>query len=570
MTKQAELLPAWTHPQNDQPPIYGDGEKFRPNGEHWIDPADDNAIYISNGSGHFEGLNGKCVREHPGHTLSLEIPKPHSDEYARYLALELHCWVVGKEELTTEWLKSELIARGIKFSTCRIGLKRWKTAREEIMSVDGLTQEIYDEIEAMIQTVQDKRQELNAQWSKEQRAKFRGLDWQQETQEQQIDMTERRDLVKEWQGAFELARKHGIPDDKVHALWKQTAFSDEATALTEQNMDMLYKFIRNEIEVKEAHENARRVAANIAIVPSAPLVTTAQPMTQAYGDAGLDAVSHDLAQNQAVATAQVETEQEQPLDEVRLEEKAEEATNTAGPEIIEITGYKINKETGEIVEIDPTVVQELIGPVPQEMRQGDTFVIQDEQSARWLIKRIRNKQRQVEEAERELKELKNQVEVLKKRRFNEIKGIRFVYGAQLAQWAKAQLPIIKSGDKKGQLRTKSLVFTEGTLKFKETGGAKCISKDQFESWWMNLPEPEKQMYPHKVTYAMLLPHVASCLNNGIEIPGFIKEDINPVGDWEITVSTPRKSKKNSKIVDLVDEAEEEMEEQAEEAEHEAA
>lgn len=532
MTKQAELLPAWMHPQNHQPPEYGDGERFRPNGEQWLDPADDNAIYVSNGYGYFEGCNGKSVREHPSHTLSLVIPEPHNVEYARYVSLDLHCWVVGRDELPTEWLRNELVGRGIQFNTCRIGLKNRKSAREEVISVHGLTAEIHEEIEAIIQEVLSRRQQQNAQWSKEQRLKFRQIDLQQIQEEQQMDMTEKRDLVKEWQGAFELARKHGISDDRVRYLWKQTASSDEAASLTDENMDMLYKLLQNEIEVKEAHEN---IAKETKETPTA---------------------ESELAN----------TTEQMPVEEVNKEE----ALKDPMPDTTEINGYTINKETGEIVDIDPDVVQELVGPVPQEMRQGNTFIIQDELSARWLIKRIRHRQREIEEAERELKELKNQVEVLKKRKLNEIKGIRFVYGNQLVEWAKSQLPIIKSGDKKGQFRGKSLVFTEGTLKFKETGGAKCIDKDKFESWWADLPESEKQMYPHKVTYAMLLSHVASCLNNGIEIPGFVNESTNPVGDWEITVSVPRKSKKGTKTSELTEEADEEIKEDIQETEHEAA
>ena len=121
MTKQAELLPAWMHPQNNMPPVYGDGECFRPVNEHWLDPADDNAIYIANGYGYFEGLNGKCVREHPSHTLSLIVPKPHSEEYSRYISLELHCWVLGDEDMNKIWLQNELLTRDVNINTCRIG-----------------------------------------------------------------------------------------------------------------------------------------------------------------------------------------------------------------------------------------------------------------------------------------------------------------------------------------------------------------------------------------------------------------------------------------------------------------
>lgn len=564
MPKQAELLPAWMHPDNGQTPKPADGERFRPSDEHWLDSADDNASYIANGHGYFEGFNGKVVREHPGHTLSLVVSESYKNEYELYASLNTNCWATNIEELSANWLKLELEKRGVKFSTCRIGLKTWKTAREEITAVEGLTQEIHDEVHGLIQIELDKKQEQQIQWSKEQRLKYRGFGDLPKKEEQKIEMIEARDLVKEWKGAFELARERGIPDERVQALFRQTAFSGETPELSNDTMDLLYRYIRNEIEVKETQERSRQLAQTKVEPPLPPVVEPAP--CQASGDAGLDAISRDTA-TVAELTVPVDTNISiEATGSITINANAADAIDintlqsiSAESEIIEVDGYKINKETGEIIDVDPTVAQELIGPIPQEIRKGETFTVHDEASARWLIKRIRSKQREIEEAERELKELKNQVDVIRNRRQNEIKGMRFVYGRDLADWCKSQLPLVKSGQKKGQFRSKSLVFTEGTLKFSETGGAICIDKHKFNYWWQNLSDAERQLYPHKVTCMMLNNHIEQCLNDDIEIPGYVKKDIDPIGDWDVTTSVPRKSKKGAKVKEVAEEIEEETE-----------
>ena len=210
------------------------------------------------------------------------------------------------------------------------------------MAVTGLTTEIYNEIEALIQQAQTKRQEHNAQWSKEQRLKYREVSLSHLEQEQQINMTNKRDLITDWQTAFELARKHGIPDDRVHALWKQTASPGDEPALTEDNMDLLHKFILNEIEVKQAQENTQIVRADNSNIE--------QSTTDKTTISG-DVQDNPNGNNQA----------DEPLEQSSV------------ADIEEVDGYKINKNTGEIVSIDSDAAQEIIGPMPQEMRQGTSF-----------------------------------------------------------------------------------------------------------------------------------------------------------------------------------------------------
>jgi hypothetical protein len=556
--RQAQKLPAYLHPENGLAPAPAEGKGFIPAGMAFVDPSDGSAYY-SNGAGFFEGINLKCVREHPGHTLlpireeNCELGYGHLNRLLNDARDAVAAAELGKkveEEIDMRWIQQRLDARHVNYVRNKVPGSTDKHPFYVMAVLFGYTKEMDDAIRLDIADWIKKRQEkrdLDKQTRKDDREWMRTA----ADREMQAKMQEEKQakLKARYQEIYQIAIDAGISNDRFAALFKQTADPGKEVELTEESLALLEQFISNEIDVQQAKQE-------MAPAPAKELSPAAAPAAKT--EALETAATEMAAERQAAAPQDPVAETAVPESAQQPEKEAEEA-QVIPETYVDEDGCVRYKESGDYVDLPIDRVSSILEDAPEGIEETapQKFTINTEDAACWYVRKIRRNQRTLEQAKAELKEAQNAVKTIESRTSSDNAGLRYTLGASFITFLKGLLT-----NSKGVMRKKSHVFgIDGVAKLVETGGLFCYDQAKFKAWWAEMQTPEKDaeraMYEHKTSFTMSETQIEANIRAELEIPGYSLRPVVENGDFQVTAPTaPRKSKaKAGEPADSNDEAE---------------
>lgn len=437
-------------------------------------------------------------------------------------------------------------------------------------------------------------------------------------QQRELEMKAKdEELQVTYTALFEKATAAGITDERFGALLKQTAAPGADPSLSDETLALLSSYIDNEIQVIAAKAEVKEKAA-VALKETFPVVAGIEikndtmlkaetvegkvVISEVVGeekkaneakfeksfpiDDTLDAISQDIAQAEAVvaeivnetstmgeSSGSAQTEQPDGTTTVNAS-SAESASLDAeenakidlqgkiGPEgrpasretYVDEDGCIFYSDTNEMVQASDEYISALTGDAPVAEREKK-FAIDSEDAARWYIRKVRSKERNIEQAKQEFDEAKLNYEKIKRENESDIKGFRWLFANQFCEWLYTFIP----KNKKGELTKESHTFFEGVAKLKSVGGLVCYDPAAYKAWWKTMcaeeNDAERAMYSHTAKYSQGKTQIELDLKAGLEIPGYRLDPIQKYRDFEIAPAA--KSRKKSE-----DSNDEEMEDVA--------
>lgn len=560
--RQAQKIPAYLHPDNNQPPIPAEGKAFIPNGMAFVDPAD-NAAYYSNGHGYFEGLNMKCVREHPKHTLlpvleeNCELGYGHLDRLlkeAKTAASEFG--QKAEDEIDMLWICDKLSKHGIQYERQRVPGSTDKHPHYVMAKILGFTKAHEEAI----------RQELNEWLAQKRRRKEEEKEKRKEDREftktlkekemqESVEKAKEQELRSRYKELYVQAADAGISTERFNALFKLTAEAGQEAILTDDSIALFAKYVANEIDViaQKSDVKEKAATAQLELFGTEPK----NDFKPEKADKAIESLCADMAEQKSITVSHGHGTTILKEGETLTVEPDKVTVSKARETYTDDDGCVRYKDTDEYAEVAPELLSSLLSDAPEattESGEKKKFTIDNEGAARWLVRKIRSNQKRIEQAERDLKEAKDALAAIKTRAQNDNAGLKFVLGQQLLGFVKSLLT-----NSKGELKKQSHVFMEGTVKLKDTGGLVCKDKAAFKLWWEEMRkeenDAERAMFAHTVSYSMSETQIEQNLRDGLEIPGYQLDDIVKFSDFEITAPPKPRKKKGDDQADSEDSAE---------------
>ena len=130
---------------------------------------------------------------------------------------------------------------------------------------------------------------------------------------------------------------------------------------------------------------------------------------------------------------------------------------------IEVDGYLVNSATGEVVGL-----------------VDDTFHVDDEKSAEWVLEKMQQEDAQVAGLTARLNAIKENIETLRNRHANRRTYLETKFGAELAEFAKTQLD--------GKIKSWTCPF--GTVAFRSTPERLAVADEDKALEWAKVHEPQ--------------------------------------------------------------------------------
>lgn len=217
-------------------------------------------------------------------------------------------------------------------------------------------------------------------------------------------------------------------------------------------------------------------------------------------------------------------------------------------------GRFVDAFTGEVV-VDDTEIEGVM-EAPEYLRASDgKFHVRDEEALRYIIRRVRDLQREAEAAEALAAEYANQAQAIRNQNERRIQGIYWKYGAEMVSVLLPLLPRYKEGEKAGQFRQKHKKYPEGEIGLSDLGGVE-IDRKAARDWVLKhapddlrellVSEVEKISFSTEVNYDLLIQLAENGDLASYEIdavPGLKITPVVPMGKIDIRLSKPPKSKK---------------------------